>query len=216
MAVLADVARRHVRRPFARCVDAVVTAGAVARDVRVIEGCGYPAVGRVAVVTGVAAREVPGVFAGRHRAVMARRAGTEHLRVVDAVRGRPLHRVMAVLANVARRHVRRPLAGCVDAVVTAEAVARDIRMIEGGRYPAIRGVAVVAGIGTRDMSRIFAGRDGSVVTRGAGTEHLRVIDAVGGRPEDFVVAVLADVRGTDMRRTLADRVDAVMAAHTVA
>ena len=59
---------------------------------------------------------------------------------------------MAVLADVARRHVRRPLARCVDAVVTAEAVARDIRMIEGGRYPAIRGVAVVAGIGTRDMS----------------------------------------------------------------
>ena len=216
VAVLANVARVDMRLGLARGIDAVVAACAVARDVRVVERRRYPAVGRVAVVTGVATREMPGMLAGGYGAVVAGRAGTEHLRVVYTIGRRPLHRGMTVFAHVARRHVRRPLAGRVNAIVATEAITRDIRVVEGGGYPAIRGVAVVTGIAARDVPRVFARRDGAVVAGRAGTEHLRVIDTVSRRPEDLVVAVLANVGRIDMGRTLADGVDTVVAAHAVA
>ena len=163
VAVLANVTRVDMRCGLARGIDAVVAACAVARNVRMVERRRYPAIGRVAVVTGVATREMPGMLAGGYGAVVAGRAGTEHLRVVYTIGRRPLHRGMTVFAHVARRHVRRPLAGRVNAIVATEAITRDIRMIEGGRYPAIRRVAVVAGIATCDMSRVFAGCDGAVM-----------------------------------------------------
>lgn len=87
MAVLADVAGADVGRTLARRLDPVVAADAVARDVYVVEIRGDPRRGRVAVVTGVATRDMRRILAGGDDAVMARAASAEHLQVVYGIGG---------------------------------------------------------------------------------------------------------------------------------
>lgn len=43
-----------------------------------------------------------------------------------------------------------------------------------------------------------------------------MVDGIGGRPDDIVMAVFADVGRQDMRDAFAGRLDAVVATHTVA
>ena len=86
---------------------------------------------------------------------------------------------MAVLADIGRRDVGRALAGCVGAVVAADAVARDVHVIEIGREPGDGRVAVVAIIAARDMSRVLAGCRVAVMTGNAGSEYLGVVHHIG-------------------------------------
>lgn len=56
----------------------------------------------MAIVAGVAARDVSRVFSCRGDAVVAGTAGSEHLRVFDGDNGRPCRRAVAVLAYIGR------------------------------------------------------------------------------------------------------------------
>ena len=73
----------------------------------------------------------------------------------------------------------RVLAGRVGAVVAADAVARDIHVIEVGREPGDGCMAVVAVVAARDVRRVLARGSVAVVTGEAGSEHLRVVDNIG-------------------------------------
>jgi len=160
-------------------VGAVMAADAVTRDVHVIEVRRYPGDRRVAVIAVVAAGDVRRMFAGRGIAVMTGKTGSEHLRVIDHVRGRPDHVVVAVLADIRRRDVRGVLAGRVGAVMAADAVTRDVHVIEVRRYPGDRRVAIVAIISTRNVRGVFASRGIAVMTGKTGSEYLGMVHDVG-------------------------------------
>ena len=123
---------------------------------------------------------------------------------------------MAVFANVAGPDVVEGLAGCVCAVVTAEAVAGNVCMIEGRRQPRYRCMAVVTIITAGNVRLTLAQRDRIVVTGYAGTYDLRMIDAIRRRPEDVIVAVLADITGQDMVEGLAGRFRAIVTTDAIA
>lgn len=84
----------------------------------------------MAIVTGIAARYVGRIFSGRGYAVVTRATRTDDLSVVNCADRCPDIGVMAVFANVARLNMRKILARCICAVVTANAVIRNIRVIE--------------------------------------------------------------------------------------
>ena len=156
MAGLTGVCGRCVRWVFARRVGAVVAAEAVSGDVHVIEIRRYPRDGGMAVIAIVAARDVRGVLARCDRAVVTGTACANYLCMVHPVGRGERHVVVAILADNAGLDMRRILAGGVRAVVAAEAVIHDIRVIEIGRYPAHGCMAVVAVIAAIDVCRALA------------------------------------------------------------
>lgn len=82
---------------------------------------------------------------------------------------------MAILADISRRDVRGVLAGRIHAIVTIDAIARDVQMIKISRYPGSRRVAIVAVVTAADVAYVLAGCRHPVVARGAGTQHLEMI-----------------------------------------
>ena len=122
---------------------------------------------------------------------------------------------MAVLADIGRRDVGRMLAGCVGAVVAADAVARNIRMIEVSWNPGHGRVAVIAIVAARDVGRVLARCRVAVMTGNAGSKYLGVVYRVCGRKRHVVVTILAHVTRVDMGRVLAGCLDAVMAVDTI-
>ncbi len=145
----------------------------------VLEVVRQPGDGVVAFAAFPRRNEVPGELARRSRAVVAGRAGSAHLAVVDAAGGAPCRRVVAALAYVAGLDVSRVLARSVRAVVAAEAVARDVHVVEVRGHPGDGRVAVVAVVAARDVRRVFAGGDRAVVAGVTGTHDLCVVDRVG-------------------------------------
>ena len=163
MTGLTHIGCQRVGWAFTRCIDAVVATETVVSDIGVIEVCRCPGHGRVAIVAVIAARDMPRVLAVRDRAVVAGDAGTEYLCVIDSIGGLPEDIVVAVFTHVRRGHVRRTLAGLVNAVVAANTVARDVHVVEVGRYPGHRRVAVIAVVAAVDMVRVLASRVDAVV-----------------------------------------------------
>ena len=86
---------------------------------------------------------------------------------------------MTVFAYVTGPDVILVLADRVSPVVTTNAVAGHVGMIEGCRYPAIRRMTVIAGVAAGDVALVFAGCDCAVVTRRTSTDDLGVIHCVG-------------------------------------
>lgn len=83
-----------------------------------------------------AARDVHGMFANCGYAVMTGTAFAHYLCVINNESRRPDVRIVAILADACCLHMREILAGRFDAVVAANAVARNIHMIEIGGQPA--------------------------------------------------------------------------------
>jgi len=119
------------------------------------------------VITVITARDVGWVLAACDNAVMTGTAGAQTLRVVDSKYRRPDIARVTVFANVARLHMRGILAGGFGTVVAAEAVARNVHVVEIRRQPANGRMTVVAIVATGDVRRMFAGRCEAVVTRPA-------------------------------------------------
>ena len=82
------------------------------------------------VVAGVAAGKVRRVLAGCRDAVVTGATGAQYLGVIDSDYRRPQVRGVAVFADIRRLNVRRSFAGCLGAVMAADAVAGDVQMIE--------------------------------------------------------------------------------------
>lgn len=122
---------------------------------------------------------------------------------------------MTVFTDVRRENMRRAFTGRIGTVVAADAVVRDVHMVEVRWKPRYGRVAVVAVITAGDVCRMFTLRRYTVMAGDARADDLGVINDIGRCECHVVVAVLADVSGVDMRGVLADRIGAVMAAHTV-
>lgn len=164
MAILADVARLDVRRILAGCLDTVVAIDAVAGNVDVVEICWYPAGRCVAVVAGVATRNVVWSLSGRRESVVTGATASGYLGVVDNVHRRKRIRVVAIFAHVGRCHVGRVFSGCIRTVVAARTISRDIDVVEVGRYPASRRMTIVASVAAVQVSGILASRGDAVMT----------------------------------------------------
>ena len=80
-----------------------------------------------------------------------------------------------------------------DAVVAAEAVARDVGMVEICRQPGCGRMTVVAIVAACEVRRVFASRDCAVMAGEAGADDLGVVYRSCRRPGIDAVTILADV-----------------------
>lgn len=205
---------QRMRRALTCCINAVMAAKTVVSDVGVIEVRRYPGHSRMAIIAIVTARDMPGILAHRDRIVVARNAGAQHLNVIDTIRRLPEDIVVAVFANISRRHVCRAFARLVDAVVAADAVAGDVHVVEVRRYPRDSRMTVIAIVAARNVIHILACRIDTVMTRKAGTEYLQMVDRNCGRPRSIAVTILAYVGGQNVSGVLAGGVHTVVAVET--
>lgn len=116
-------------------------------------------------------------FAGRRCAVMTACARTHHLRVIDARNGIPCRGVVAGLARIGARDMRRVFRRRRGAVVAADAITDDAGVIETGKRPQTGGVAHLAIIIRQNVCGRFADGDVIVVAAAARAVHRIVIDA---------------------------------------
>ena len=193
---------------------AVVTLRTTARcDAAVIEHGARPAVGRVAVVTGVAGGDMVGRLAGGGGAVVAGRTGADDIGVIDAGDRRPGGVAVTVLAEVARLDVLGVLAGGGGAVVTAGATADDITVIEERPRPAVGGVAIVTGVaGSYMVGRLTGGGD-AIVAAGTRPGDLAMVKAR-VLPAARGVAVIAAITALHVRWRFPGGDPAVVAGRT--
>ena len=77
-------------------------------------------------------------------------------------------------------------------------------------------MTVIAIVAACDVGRVLAGCGGAVMAGVTGPQHLGVIDSHHGDPEIRGVAILADIRRLNVRRSFAGRLRAVMAAYAIA
>ena len=169
----------------------------------------------MAIIAGIATGNVGRVFADGNRAIVAGRTDANDLRVVNPVSRCEDHAVMAVLADVGRLDMRRGFTNRISTVMAAEAVARNIDVIEVGRYPPVGRVTLVAGIAARYVCGVLPRGDRAIVTGRTGTNDLQMLNPVGRCEDHVVVAVLANIGCPDMCRVLADCLCAVVAVKTI-
>lgn len=151
----------------------------------------------MAVVAGVAAGDVGWVLTRGDDAIVAGSTVANDLGVVDGYRGYPNRRTVAVLADVGRLNMGLILAGCVRAVVAADAVTKDVHMIEICWDPTDGCVAVFAGTAARNMSRMLSGGAETVVTANTITYNATVVE-YSRQPGRCRMAIVALIAGGNM------------------
>ncbi len=212
MTILAHVGRLHVRRSLSSSIGAVVAAETIVNNIDVIEKCRQPGHGGVAVIAIIAAGNVRRIFPGSDRAVMAGTAGTDNLSVVDGVDRCPDNIVVAIFTNIGGLDVRWIFSGGSSAVVASRAACDDAGMIEVSRDPRYGRMAIVTVVAAGNVRRVFPGSDDAVMAGTTGAQYLSVIDAIGGRPQTTVVAILAHIGGLNMGWILTGGCDTVVTA----
>ena len=184
MAIFTDIGGQYVSLVLAGCINTVMTARTIIDDTCVIKIRRSPRNRSMTIVAVVAARNMCRVFADRDRAVVAGRAGINYLGVIDQRRGLEERCAVAILTDVCRQNMILVFTGCVGAIVTTYAIACDVGVIEGCRYPAGGRMTIIAIVTTRNMRRVFANGDCSVMTRCARTKYLRMVYPVDGNEQD--------------------------------
>ncbi len=76
----------------------------------------------MAVIASITAGDMCGVLTGRCDAVVTGSAGSNHMHVVDSVRGRECADVVAIFTNITCLNVSQILAGRIGTVMAATAV----------------------------------------------------------------------------------------------
>lgn len=156
-----------MRGIFSGRIVTVVTTRAIAGDIDVVKICRDPCNAYVAVIAGVAARDVCGCLTSCNTAVVTGFTSTDYLGMVDHKRGRPKVHAMTILTNKGCLHVCDMLASCIRTVMAARTIAGDRRVIKISWRPANGCVAVVAVTTAGKMSRMFASGCDSVVAGAA-------------------------------------------------
>ena len=82
------------------------------------------------VVAVITTGKVRWMLADCSNAIMTRPASSQYLCVVDSKRRCPYIGIVAILANIGRKHMCRTLTRCFDTVVTAYAIAGDVQVIK--------------------------------------------------------------------------------------
>jgi len=170
----------------------------------------------MAVVAVIATRYMPRVLAGSRGAVVAGTASADNLCVVDSECRQPGIRRMAIFADIRCLNVILVLAGRVDAVVTAYAVAGDIDVVKIRRQPARGCMAIFAVVAAGYVRRVLPGCYHAIMAGPAGANHLRVVDRIYRYPDIGIVAVFAYVSRLDMSRILAGRFNAIVTTDAIA
>jgi len=176
--VLANITGLDMRWVLACGVNAVMAVEAVVHDIGVIESGGNPARGCMAVIAVIAAIDVCRILAFGDGAIVARVTGTDNLCVIYQVSRREDDVVVAVLADIGRLNMCWVLTCRISAIVTTEAVAGYVNVIEIRRNPGRGCMAVIATVAAIDMRRVLAFRNSAVVAGSTGTDNLCVIHLV--------------------------------------
>lgn len=215
MAILTDIGRQNVILIFTGRVRTVVTANAIAGDIRVIKIRRQPRYGRVAVIAVVPAGNMRWMLACRDGAVMTRCTSTDNLRVINYHNRLKERCTVAIFTDIAGQYVILIFPNRVRTIVTTNTIARVIRMIEGCWYPAVGCMAGIAVVAARDMGRVFADRDRIIVTGRAAADHLCVIHPIGRCKQDGIVAILTYVAGQYVIRIFANRIRAIVTSEAI-
>lgn len=166
----------------------------VISNARVVERGADKGIGVMANVTLGVGRHVGGGFADGEGSVVTTAARADDLRVVDSRRRGKDSGGVARFARVGGGDVGSGLAGRRCAVMAAYAVSGDAGMTKRRRTKNCRVMTGIALRSRRNVIRGLADRDGAVMTGTARTDHLRVIDAHGGRKRRRGVTRLAGIR----------------------
>jgi len=159
--------------------------------------------------------EVPRVHPGGRSAIVAGRAGTQDLRVINGSNGRPDICAMAIFADVGRLRVQWTLADRICSVVAADTVVDDVRVVEVGWQPRDSSVAVVTIVTAGDMCGMFADCYHTIMAGAAGADDLSVINRICRYPGVRCMAILTDDTGKNMVGVLARRIRTVVATRTI-
>lgn len=123
----------------------VMTGLAVAQDSHMVKGGRQPGIGRMTVITGVAAIHVIRCLAGGDDAIMTGRATSLHLEVIHLDYRYPEGRAMTGFADICSLDVVQVLSSGGHPVVTGDTRVHDIHMIKVRRQPCVGRMAVVTG-----------------------------------------------------------------------
>ena len=136
--IFANVGCLYMRRTLADRVNAVVAAGTIIDDTKVVEVRWPPGDRCMAIVAGIAAGDMCRVFAGCDDAIMAAVAGADDLHVVDGESRRKDIGVVAILANITGLDVCQIFANGIDAVMAVNTLASNVQVVKVGWQPAYR------------------------------------------------------------------------------
>lgn len=134
VAVFAQIGRRHVRALLTHGLDAIVTTDTTAGNAGMVEIRSQPIGGKVAIAAFQRRRYVVGGLAGGLCAVVTNDAKAGHaegnLGVIDGFRRIPTQYRVARIAELTRGGMGRSFALCDGSVVTADAAAHHLGMVE--------------------------------------------------------------------------------------
>ena len=151
MAGIAFLGRRDVVAAFTRGGSTIVTAGACAKDLRVVHSPDWrPEVRRVTVLAGAGGADMRRVLADRGCSIVTGSAVARNTGMVET-RVCPGRSRVAVGAIAARQDVRGPLAHSRRTVVAGGTFARDLAVIEPRGSPIAGGMARTAVLGGADV-----------------------------------------------------------------
>lgn len=128
------------------------------------------------IITGIVAGNVRRMLANGGDTIVAGVTSANYLCVIDDGRWYPYRWAMAILTDISRLNVRRVFTSRLSAVMTADAVAKDVYVIKIRGCPGGRDVTVIAGITTGNMGRILAGRRNTVVATNTIANYAEVIE----------------------------------------
>lgn len=148
-----------------------------------------------------------GMLAARDNTIVATRARTHHLHVIDARDRTERHRVMTILADVGRRNVIRRFALRGVAVMTGSTIAENSTMVEECGGPRLRAVAVVALVVGRKVPYRLARGPPVVMATLAGTVGFKMVDSRDRNPGGRPMARIAALGSGDVGRRLNRRPD---------
>ena len=169
----------------------------------------------MALITLVISVEVSLILANRLNTIVAGRTGSKHLCMVNRHHRRKHIGRMTVFAHISGLHMCRILARCIRAVMTANAIADNVDVIEIRRQPANGAMAIIAVVAAGDMRRVLAFSNDAVMTGATAANDLGMIDDYNGHKHRGAVTVFTDVRRLDVCRVLADRFRTVVAVDAI-
>jgi len=144
--------------------------------------------------------------------VVAGRAATQYLQMIDAIDRRPRKCGVAIFANIGRGYVIDRFARCGYAAMAGEASAADAAVLENRRNPRRCAMAIVALIAGWQVRWQFAVSFAAVMATDAGTYRLEVIDPRDSDPGVWAMTGNATIGGSDVRLWLRRRVAAARLA----
>jgi hypothetical protein len=143
-------------------------------------------------------------------------AGSDDLKMIYLRYGNECDDRVTIFAEVRRIDMGRRLPERFHPIVTVDAVASNVVMIEVGRNEAHSRVTVLACVSAENVIGVLTDSDYVVVAAHTRSEHLKVVDLCNRTECDNVVAVLADIGCRSVFGMLTDCFDAIVAIETIA